>query len=319
MNPLLKFLLGGAERTYLERRKLLRLARPFPRLVKKHAASAILPHSLRHMRDLDLAVSFDRGEEGLSAMRFEGTQIFESTPVDRVIPRIDRPVTLVTTGPSAMDHDWESVRRSGRMIVGVTGGATFLRERGIVPELLILSDPGFGKTGGYHIRDAQGVPLVLEYRCAAALFKYFPEALQNRPISLLERVNRWYGVPALEAADLERLNETSGSPFRLDGTAVDSRIGWSDRLDLGFFPSSTVAFVALQILVGLGAEDIEIIGMDLGGTSSIYGNARPSRLRENYESAILPCFEVMHTVLSGRKVRIRNLSKACPLPGEIFA
>ena len=315
MSPLHDYLTGSSGEKYKQRRWMFEWARFLPPFLGKHITRAILPKSFEHMRELDAAFTFDRQERGLSAMRFKGTKITDSVPTNELMERITRPVTLVTTGPSALNHDWEAEKKSGRMIVAVTGGAGFLKERGIVPELLILSDPGFCKTGGYHIRDAIGIPLVLEYRCAAALEAYFPGAFLQRRVSIVERVNRWYGLPPLSKSELQRMNKESKSPFRLGELAP---IGWSDCLDLGFFPSSTVAIVALQVLVALGATDIEIIGMDLGGTHSVYGNARPSRLEQNYESIILPSFIMMKSALSNRGIKIRNVSPSCPLPPELF-
>lgn len=311
--------LRKGQEEFARKLRLQRLGDRFPRPIRKQAARLIWTGGLKHLRRFNHDYTFTRGDHGLTSMNYQGSEVTRAVPLGQLIGRIDRPVTLVTTGPSALDHDWDAVRRSRRMIVGVTGGATFLRERGIMPDLLVLSDPDFSKTGGFHIRDAAGVPLVVEYRSAASLHTYFPDTFVNRRVSIIERVNKWYGVPALSAADLRQANEASGSPFRISGVADTlGRIGWSDAMGLGFYPSSTVAFVALQVLVGLGAQDIEIIGMDLGGSSSIYANARPSKLQEQYQDIILPAFESMRQALAGRAVGIRNLSPLCPLPPEIF-
>jgi len=252
-------------------------------------------------------------------MHLLGREVKTFTPLDTLIAPIVRPVSLVTLGPSAKDYDWDKLKERGRMIVAVSGGATFLRERGITPELLVVSDPEFSKAAGYHLDSAPGTPLAIEYRAAAALHKHFPETLLDRSVAAIERVNKWYGVPAFTTAELKLANASSGSPFMIsevrDGLG---RIGWSDRIEFGFFPSSTVAFVALQILIARGAKDIEIIGMDLGGGNSLYSDTGPNRLAEQFERVICPSFQSMRTAIAGRGIRIKNISPACPLPPDIF-
>jgi len=280
----------------------------------------IWPKSLKHLRRFDHDYSYTRHQEGgLSAMRFKGVEVIQSVPINALVPPITRSVTLVTTGPSALEYDWESLRNSSRMIVAVTGGTKFLQERGITPDLLIVTDPDFCKVNGFHVRDAARIPLVIEYRSAAVVHHHFPDGLDDRPVLLIERVNKWYGIPELPQKVLSSMNRDSGSPFLISETSDKlGRIGWSNQLELGFYPSSTVAFVALQVLVALGAKDIDIVGMDLGGTQSVYANALPSNLLQTYPTVILPSFLAMKAALAGRTICINNLSPACPLPPEIF-
>lgn len=320
MNPLHDYLLNTGRADFPWRARLLKYAATLPAKARKQAFYAIWSGRVRHMRGLDLDYSFERREWGLAAMRFQGQVVVSSVPVVELVGRITRPVTLVAAGPSALTYDWETLRQSGRMIVVVSGGASFLRERGIMPDLLVVSDPRFCPTGGYHIRDAEGIPLAMDYRCAAALHACYPDSFRNRRIALLERVNRWYGVPALPQAGLERLNEAAGRPFHFyQPQANPNIVGWSERTNCGFFPSATVAFVALQILVELGAAEIDIVGMDLGGSSrSIYADSQPNRFQDQYAPVILPSFQLMRKVLAYRSIRIANLSPTCPLPADLF-
>jgi Kdo-III transferase WaaZ len=100
-----------------------------------------------------------------------------------------------------------------------------------------------------------------------------------------------------------------------------SIIGWSRRPELGFFSGCTVAFAALQIMVRLGARDIEIVGMDLTGKAHAYTEADgaiPSSLDADYEQRILPSFALMGEALKGSGIAIRNLSPVCRLPRRFF-
>ncbi|MFT4176380.1 MAG: hypothetical protein QM627_06955 [Luteolibacter sp.] len=310
---------------------------PFKHLL----ANLLWRNEWKHLKRFDHRYTFDRKDGSITAMRFKGKIAVESSRIPELLPPIQRPVTLVTTGPSALAYDWEALKHSGRFIIAVTGGASFLKERGIIPDLLVVTDPNFSKVNGFHVRNAEGVPLIIEYRCAAAIHRYFPGGLDHKKVSIIERVNLWYGTPSLPPSTLKNINLQSEFPFYLpDQTGasehsgsshpIDSAphlrsasgwrgsVGWSHHMDWGFYPSATVAFVALQAAVGLGAKDIEIIGMDLRGNSSVYQNAMPSKLEQRYASVILPSFQTMNRALAGKDIRIRNLSPVCPLPPGVF-
>lgn len=319
MESIEHYLRNAGEAEFLRRQRLARLSERFPKPIRKLASHAIWGRAFKHLRHFDRDYSFVRTDEGIASMSFRGETVASFIPLKELIGKITRPVSLVTLGPSARAHDWNREKNSGRMIVSVSGGATFLTELGITPDLLVVSDPDFSKAAGYHLENAPGVPLVIELRAMAALHAHFPAALKNRPITVIERVNKWFGVAALSKADLAESNRISGCPFWISEVPDQLvRIGWSDRPELGFFPSSTVALVALQVIVALGGNDIEIIGMDLGGGNSVYTGTGPSRLAEHYETVLLPSFQIMGQALANRGVRIRNLSPTCLLPSSIF-
>ncbi len=314
-----EYIAGSHGLDFTRRVRFTRIAGNFPPALRKPLVKSIWAGPWRHLKNFDHSLGFERRGTDLVSMGEYGSPMAHFTPLSKLIGKIDRPVTIVTLGPSARDHDWKAVKDSGRMIVAVSGGATFLKERGIAPDLLVVSDPDFGKTAGYHLTGAPRVPLVLEYRVAAALHRHFPDTLENRPAALVERVNKWFGAPALHPCELAESNRISGSPFRISETPDPLlRIGWSDQPGLAIFPSATVAFVALQIVVAHGATDIDIIGMDLGGGKSLYADVGASRLEQEYHHVILPSFREMALALAGRNVRISNLSPLCPLPPEIF-
>lgn len=319
--PLEEHLLETGNQRFAVRNALQRrLLNHLPRAIARPAGHAVWGGGWKHLRHADPEIRFARNSSGLTAITFRGLELKPLVSVHDIIEKITRPVTLVTLGPSARDYDWETLRKSGRLIVAVSGGATFLKERGITPDLLIVSDPDFSKAAGYHVENAPDVPLVIEWRALAALHQHFPAALIGRRIAAIERVNKWFGTRALSGADLRHLNTLSGTPFTFSDVPDDlGRIGWSDRMEWGFFPSATVAFVALQIIVALGGTDIEIVGMDLGGGKSVYADAGTSRLAEQYAAVILPSFQTMRIALAGRGISIRNLSPTCPLPPEVFS
>ena len=275
------------------------------------------------MRPIAPAVSFIRNGEGGWSVRHGTKVIAAGQALEQLVGTIDRPVTIVATDPSAKDYDWDRMRAENRFVIAVAGAPTLLQNVNVRPDLFVVSDSRFARYGIAHFRNAPGVPLVTVQRAASFLATESREVLLGRPFALIEQVNSWYGLARLPYPELLEINRDSGSPFHFpDQADTCYRVGWSHRPELGFFTGSTVAFVALQIAVRLGARDIEITGMDLSGANRAYDEGgKPVRntLAGNYEPVILPSFGIMHQALKGRGVAVRNLSPVCPLPRGFFA
>ncbi|HVJ46842.1 MAG TPA: hypothetical protein VM511_10680 [Luteolibacter sp.] len=319
MKTIAEHLAGTPLDPFLRKVATQRSLEKWPKFLAKPVSKLVWSGGYQHLKKFDHDYTFSREGTDLVSMSRNGEEVKRFERLGDLIGPMDRPVSLVTLGPSAKEHDWEAVKASGRMIVAVSGGGTFLKERGITPDLLVVSDPDFSKAAGYHVVNVPGVPLVIEYRAAAALHRHFPEALEGRRIAVIERVNKWYGLPAFDRDGLDKVNAASGSPFHISDVPDKLlRAGWSDRPEWGFFPSATVAIMALQVIIALGAKDIEIIGMDLGGGNSLYSDVGKSRLAEEYQAVILPSFLEMGEALSGKGTDIRNLSPTCPLPPSVF-
>ena len=233
------------------------------------------------------------------------------------------PTSIIATGPSALEYSWENLGNCRRFLIAVNGAPTMLKNFGVVPDLLVVTDREFALTSFQHLEVAPGVPLAIELLAAAALASVAPQLLTDRPFAIIERVNMWHALPMLDDATIKDLNEASGKPFSFpERKDTKCRVGWSHRPDLGIFSGRTVVFGALQIAIGLGATDVEIIGMDLNGAGRAYdeGNKqRPTQLQQHYQEFIVPSFQVMSRVLAGSNVRVRNISPVCPLPAHLFA
>lgn len=290
---------------------------PLVRLVNKR----LWPGPLRHMRVIAPGYRFEPLADRSWVMLSGSAEIARSVPFGKLVGSLEkRSVTLVASGPSAADFPWDTLRQ--RFIIAVNGACSFLRDLGIAPDLLVMTDAEFPRTGHRLLARAPEVPMVTTCSAASVLMAVSPDDLFRRKFAIIERVNAWYGVPALDLAALAALNASSGSPFHLPaGDARKFKVGWSADPALGFFSGCTVTFAALQIATGLGARDIEIVGMDLGGHGRSYAEAADaprSLLEEQYEPYILPSFELMHQALAGSGVSIRNHSPVCPLPWSFF-
>jgi KDO transferase-3 len=246
----------------------------------------------------------------------------KSKALRELIPPIASSASIIATGPSALEYSWGNLGNCRRFLIAVNGAPTMLKNFGVVPDLLVVTDREFARTGFQHLEVAPGVPLAIEFLAAAALASVAPQLLTDRPFAIIERVNMWHALPMLDDATIKDLNEASGKPFSFpERKDTKCRVGWSHRPDLGIFSGRTVVFGALQIAIGLGATDVEIIGMDLNGAGRAYdeGNKqRPTQLQQHYQEFILPSFEVMSRVLAGSNVSVRNISPVCPLPDDFF-
>jgi KDO transferase-3 len=244
-----------------------------------------------------------------------------STPLVELQKFTSLPSVIIATGPSALNYDWSSLEKGPKLIWAVNGAPTMLAKHGLRCDFLVVSDHRFGRDGADHIALAvkQGATLLLTHEAAAGFAAARPEVLAKARFHVFEKVNRWYGLPALAPAELLAANEASGLPFFLRVPPV-AGVGWSHDPLLGVFAGKTVPFAALQLVVWAGSEMIEIVGMDLGGAGHAYHEDQPtvSHLEKDYLPFILPSFECMAAALAGSPSRILNHSPTCPLPKELF-
>ena len=323
MNPLADLLVGETRCASVWRSRLNGAVGGPATSLSRMMARLIWPRRLKHMRYLAPGITLSRHADGRWGIHAEGVLVAESKPLERLVARPAVPVSIVATGPSALDYTWDSVRNGERFIIAVNGAPTMLRDLGIRPDLLIVTDREFALTGARHLAAAPDVPLVIEFLAAAALAVTEPQHLCGRRFAVVERVNLWHGIPSFDAERLRTLNDLSGMPFVFPGQKDPKcRVGWSYRPELGIFSGRTVVFGALQIAIGLGATELEIIGMDLSGAGRAYSEGseqRPTQLQQHYQSFILPSFQTMRQALAGSNIVVTNCSPVCPLPQELFA
>jgi len=302
---------------------LVQASRRMPRFVGSWINKIVFPKVWKHMRFIPPELAIHPQAPGKWLLTLHGRIITETLPLEELVGKLDKPVSIVASGPSARDYPWDQLRDGSRFVIAVNGAPTLLKEYGITPDLMVVIDDKFCQSGAQHFTNAAGVPLVIETIAGAVWAKIAPDDLRGRKVTFLERVNSWYAIPRSSFSDLIRLNTSSGRPWVLPQQADPKfRVGWSHLPELGFFSGRTVTYAAVQIAVKLGAKEIEIIGMDLGGKGRAYEekeNARPSYLDEHYEKYILPSFEIMARALEGTGVKVKNLSPVCPLPAHFFA
>ncbi len=243
-----------------------------------------------------------------------------SQPLAGLRNSTDRPAILVATGPTANDFDWSSLSDGRRLVWAVNGAPTLLANRGLKCDFLVITDHRFARDGAGHIELAaeQGATLLFSYEAAVGFAATRPAILSRTPFHVFDKVNAWFGLPTLSAADLTRLNAQSSHPFALPNQPALG-VGWSHDPTLGVFAGRTVAFAALQLVVWSGSRQIEIVGLDLGGSTRAYGEVNPvvSHLEKDYRDYILPSFQCMAAALSESSVRMFHHSTTSPLPRHL--
>lgn len=304
------------------RNALARAAFLLPPPLQKPALRIVWDSKFRHMRFLPKDISLRPGKNHCWTILRNNVEIARSRPLCDLVKLNDLPVSIVATGPSALDYPWDNLRKNKRFLIAVNGAPTMLKQLGIAADLMVVTDREFALTGAHHFDAGRKIPLVIEFLAGAALASQAPDLLNERPFAIIERVNMWHGIPSLKHEAFDQLNPPSDRPFVFPSNP-DPRClaGWSHRPDLGFFPGRTVVFAALQVAIGLGATDVEIIGMDLSGSGRSYTEgpaARPTQLQEHYQESILPSFRVMCDALAGTGIKVTNLSPVCPLPPDLF-
>ena len=274
------------------------------------------------MRYVLPSVALQPAEGGFWNLRLRdgpGTE-FVSWPLAELGGFTGRPAIVIATGPTANDFDWPSLADGRRLIWAVNGASTLLSNHGLHCDFLVITDHRFARDGADHIERAvdQGAALLFSYEAAAGFAATRPAVLSRAPFHVFEKANAWFGLPAVNAEELARLNAESGEPFVLPEQAALG-VGWSHNPELGVFAGRTVAFAALQLVVWSGSHDIEIVGLDLGGKTRAYEEANPvvSHLEKDLRDFILPSFQCMAAALAGRSIRITNLSKTSPLPRNL--
>lgn len=292
-----------------------------PGFIQKRLRNWLWNSDFKHMHHVPPEIGITPAADGpWKLLRRGGREPLVSRPLWELENSSVAAATLVATGPSAKDFDWPSLKHGARQIWAVNGAPTLLASHGLHCDFLVITDRKFAREGADHIELAArlGARLLFSYEAAAGFAAERPDVLGRTAFHVFEKVNEWYALPRIDGPRLAALNDAAGRPFLLDAKLRDG-VGWSRQPGCGVFPARTVAFAALQLMVGSGLRDIEIVGLDLGGKVRAYQeNApAPSFLERDRDEFILPAFDCMAAALAGSGIRITNLSEVSPLPRDL--
>lgn len=228
---------------------------------------------------------------------------------------------MLATGPSVKNLDLSPLR--GQNIIGINGAIAICKQHNIQLTHYTSTDPDFFYHRPELIRDAleSGAHCFLSFNGMSRICARDPDILKCGKITLLETVNRFYGIPQLNQKDLTKATNSDADFILPD--AQTHKIGWSFNPQKGVFASNTIAYSACQLISYLGTKHAYILGMDLGfnaqGEQRAYesgDNARPSKLDESYHISIEPAFKLMASI--DINTRFWNLSENSRLPSSII-
>lgn len=233
----------------------------------------------------------------------------------------DSTLWLLATGPSVKNQDLSLLKEMN--VMGVNGAPAILDEYGISAKYFVSTDPDFFENRMNLVRIAieSGAHCFFSCNGIARICQQAPDLIGKGKISLLETVNRFYGVSQMTPKEL--FAEASKDDDIVLPDALTHKVGWSHNPTKGVFASNTVTYSACQLASWMGYKTVNILGMDLGADSSgvvrAYeqgDQARPSKLEESYHASILPAFELMASL--SLKTQFYNLSPHSRLPESVI-
>ena len=208
----------------------------------------------------------------------------------------------------------------------MNGSVARLADEKIRPLFYICNDVGFpaGRPDLAVLGCNLARHIAMSLECFSEIYLHDRSALTGKSIHLLERVNRYYNKKSFSdryfAWHIRNHPELVGSFSLLHSTA--NRIGFSKNIDYGYFCARTIIYVALQLVYSIGFSRVFIVGMDLDGNAGRFyendKNRLPTALDEQFESLILPSFQLVSKKIINNDFRVFNLSSNSRLPEKLI-
>ena len=220
-------------------------------------------------------------------------------------------VHIVLSGPSVRTIAAPQ-RLADHPVISVNGSFRLLQQAGLASDLYLVSDVGFVRrqwsTVVEGIRAARAI--AVDHRVALEIARRDRSLLRSQPVHLFDNLQRpyhrssswWHGaVP--------------------DGVWRDARRALFSRdPSFGFFPSCTVAYLALQIAACLPLRRIVLFGLDLDGGPRFYAEPRAeqSMIAKDLHDCIVPHFAFAAPILRDAGIEVINASPHSALPEAIL-
>jgi len=250
---------------------------------------------------------------------WQGRKQGETLPYPPAIPDTD--LWILATGPSIKNIDLSPLQ--DQTTFAVNGTIAVSQNYGISPDFYACFDYKFFRDRINLVKKTveSGAHCFFSARGISRICQVAPELLATGKISLLETVNRYYGIPALSLQEI--INACSDDSDLLI-SPDNPKIGWSNDITKGVFDAKTIPYIACQISNHLKAKNVFILGMDLGSSSNqpirAYEsgpNACSSSLDEDFDHSILPSFKIINQQ-KNLTSNFWNLSVQSKLPESII-
>lgn len=280
---------------------------------------------MRHMRSIHPDFQLQKREDGGFQILWKKKLVGHTRPLAELTPSRGQSCFIVGTGPSISGLDLS--RLKNHPCFGVNGSILKSSEIGSPFIYYVITDRNFFLDRFDLVRRVvrSDSDCLFSFRGLGAICEQAPEVLSGTRLFLLDEVNAHYGQSRMEPNEFEAL-AAQNSDFELHARveSTQGRVGFSRDIRQGVFTGQTVVFSALQTACWLGYKRIFIVGMDLGGTGHnvrFYESGKQAasmRLDNDYESFILPAFEVARNLMGATDVEIYNLSPHSRLPDSVI-
>jgi hypothetical protein len=241
-------------------------------------------------------------------------------PIATAIDRSDKTLHLILSGPSVASIEYDTLPIKTAM--GVNGSITLARKFDIPFRYYCIIDHWFARERSDLVREVVSRDLTLFV--TPDVLRYIVQGVSPTQYRCRICVVELVSAPAYGAAPAPQA--LRGLATRYPGLNVfdaDNALGYSFDLTRGVFDADTVAYVALQILVGCGVQTIYAHGLDLDDAKQqrFYGEGakmQNSRLSRNYKRLIEPSFAQAAPLLTARGIKLFNLSRQSALSEQIM-
>ncbi|PJI46848.1 MAG: lipopolysaccharide core biosynthesis protein [Pseudomonas sp.] len=211
-------------------------------------------------------------------------------------------------------------------MIAMNGSIACFETAGLSPLFYLCDDAGVAEKKSAAL--ATGIRLsrwsALSLESMQRLYRKEPQALEAESLLLMERVNRWVGVP-------QRSDRAFAWSVRRDPDFVmrwsllsqtANRIGFSRNYARGYFNARTIAYAAIQLAYFLGFDKVFLVGVDMNSSLGQFydpvGTQVKSRLDSDFGGHILPHFDILARRVIDSEFQVFNLSRDSRLPGEMI-
>jgi KDO transferase-3 len=220
-------------------------------------------------------------------------------------------IHILLSGPSVRQIA-EPRQLTSWPVIAVNGSYRLLAEHGLQADLYIVVDIGYVRRqwDAFVAGVRAAKVLAIDHRMVVEIVRRDPQLLRGIDVRLFDsllrpyrRSSRWWTWPAVP------------------GVVRDGRrAAFSMVADAGYFPSATVAYLALQIAATQRPRRIVFFGLDLNGSGRFYreGSGEKTMIADDYEQKILPDFAFAAGVLREAGITVVNASPDSALPDAVF-
>ncbi|TKI04020.1 sugar glycosyltransferase [Martelella alba] len=277
------------------------------------------PRDYRHNENLWPYVKINRAPTGeINALDYRNESI-AITQIADLRQRHAGPVLITATGPSVKKVDFSRIPEMP--VMGVNGAyalhgkvsfqyyvivdMTFI-DRKLDNVFAVISNPAITLFTTMH-----GVAKIID--------AFTTGKIQCRLVIIEDACYKIYHRKVIP----EKIKDTYDACQEIEICREYPYIAFSNDIRIGVFDAGTVVYWALQIVAFLGFDEVYIAGLDMNNFNQprFYENEEnklPCFLDKKFADLIEPAFRHASTVLRGKSIVVKNLSKNSALGDDIF-